>query len=1342
MGTKILCEIGFVEIPITIELAATCPTGQEPINSTNCSPCQVNTISNTVSTDLCSPCTEGKFSLEGASECTASSCPAGQEPSSPTECSKCQADTFSSTDSTKLCAPCAEGKFSIQEASECTAATCPAGQEPSSTTECSRCPANKFSNTMSTEPCAYCPIGKYSDYGSDECVLEVPPSIIVSGVCVPSGNYNGLYWPVQETESRRWYFKNDNDLFLYWDASCEGSGENYNAHRWILNDNLAMTSEGDDCRFDGYIESISMAPPVGNYTWKISCDFSIVDTELKIEAIVPIDRAINTVEKLFGAISKFGTLNRMRSGDRALVEAGTYRCVTGTESCHNFIKMYYTDQLFGSIACAGESLGCVIDGEDKRDIMWIDGTGSDKLTLRGIRFCRGNSMVTKPISYGGGLGLGKEAIVKLEFCSFDSCSAHQGGAIFLNGGTDLSSYGVSFTNNSATGQGRDIRNDGTLAILDTCPDEWTGLTTKGEPLDVSGRAALALGTPNSYTIGSCTVCPLGKANPRAWYDLSASLTCQTCTLGKYRSQSVASCTICSAGKYNNDEGTNGLLHADCTSCVAGKHLPDDGSTASSHDSDADCITCAAGKYSLAAAPTCVDCAKGKYLTNDHEQHSSDHDEEDDCIQCPTGKYNDITGSTSCKNCLEGKYLDFTGAIAETQCLSCAEGKHNNGVGLTTDCFFCASGKIAPSEGYHECTDCITGTYASSAGMTECIQCAEDTYSNEVGSQTCQQCDGTWADFKGAVECQKCPQYMTFNGTSCICQESFIREKDSRRCTCKAGETVVDGKCVACDDGRYKDQPGTKACSVCDADAIEGAFESIPGANKTSSASCACGFGKFAEAPDGDNPGKLNGICKVCADIELPEGVNCSKVGLTKATLPIVDGYWRSSKNDHDIVKCENLESCTHSSDEDLCAEGHTGPICSVCKDGFNKDTLGVCKSCGSAGVSVGFYALCGVLGITILYLVLRKKIGKEKLTLAAVTEGITRVTSDDKHWSQRLNTKAKILTSFYQIVSKFPSTMDIQYPDVYRIFATAVNNFFNLNSIGLISVGCFLPRSMYSFYGSFLVTAITPIIFCLILLVATLLQCRKLNPDAARKLTASRFGIFSGFLYLIFSSTTTMSFTAFFCTTYGADDTEYLIADRSIDCNSDFHKKFKLLSYVMILVYPIGITTIYTVELWKHRAAIQNSKTREEDPTIQHLVFLWRDYRAQYWWFEIYESFRRLSFAGLLVIFKPGGAPQLCFSLILAFISSLMYSTYQPFDRTEENTLAKTSSISIFLTLLAAILISLKDKFVEDYNDGFGVLLVTTKSVADGLNIEMGRKIKNANSKGGEGRENDDIIVL
>eukprot|EP00519_Triparma_laevis_P003885 CAMPEP_0182499918 /NCGR_PEP_ID=MMETSP1321-20130603/8025_1 /TAXON_ID=91990 /ORGANISM="Bolidomonas sp., Strain RCC1657" /LENGTH=96 /DNA_ID=CAMNT_0024704173 /DNA_START=21 /DNA_END=308 /DNA_ORIENTATION=+ len=96
-----------------------------------------------------------------------------------------------------------------------------------------------------------------------------------------------------------------------------------------------------------------------------------------------------------------------------------------------------------------------------------------------------------------------------------------------------------------------------------------------------------------------------------------------------------------------------------------------------------------------------------------------------------------------------------------------------------------------------------------------------------------------------------------------------------------------------------------------------------------------------------------------------------------------------------------------------------------------------------------------------------------------------------------------------------------------------------------------------------------------------------------------------------------MAFTTFLCTTYGDDETRYLIADRSIDCNSELHKKFKILSILMILVYPIGITTVYAYELWKHQEAIKDAQKRNTNENIQHIIFLWRDYRPEFWWFEI-----------------------------------------------------------------------------------------------------------------------------
>ncbi|GMI16870.1 hypothetical protein TrLO_g1700 [Triparma laevis f. longispina] len=243
---------------------------------------------------------------------------------------------------------------------------------------------------------------------------------------------------------------------------------------------------------------------------------------------------------------------------------------------------------------------------------------------------------------------------------------------------------------------------------------------------------------------------------------------------------------------------------------------------------------------------------------------------------------------------------------------------------------------------------------------------------------------------------------TNRNKKCICFDSFII--DDGKCACEAGKILVNGKCRECEDGRFKIQTGTDSCNVCDREVIKGALETIfLGANKTSATSCAYGKGKFSAPPDVDNPeSTLDLVCKDCSDINHPEGFDCSMIGLTLATLPLKDGFWRRAPDNHNIVECENLESCTHSSNHERCAEGHTGPICSVCMDGYNKDSVRICESCASTSVSIGFYVLLVILGITTLYLVLRKIFGKENLSISNVTQEITKVTSGDNHWSQRL----------------------------------------------------------------------------------------------------------------------------------------------------------------------------------------------------------------------------------------------------------------------------------------------------------------------------------------------------
>ena len=75
-------------------------------------------------------------------------------------------------------------------------------------------------------------------------------------------------------------------------------------------------------------------------------------------------------------------------------------------------------------------------------------------------------------------------------------------------------------------------------------------------------------------------------------------------------------------------------------------------------------------------------------------------------------------------------------------------------------------------------------------------------------------------------------------------------------------------------------------------------------------------------------------CKQCATIDGEKGVNCNSPGVTLASLPIREGYWRSSRESLTIHKCLCSEACVGatevSNSDDYCAEGYEGPCESPC----------------------------------------------------------------------------------------------------------------------------------------------------------------------------------------------------------------------------------------------------------------------------------------------------------------------------------------------------------------------------------------------------------------------------
>ncbi|GMH79533.1 hypothetical protein TL16_g08176 [Triparma laevis f. inornata] len=115
--------------------------------------------------------------------------------------------------------------------------------------------------------------------GFEICVSLKPPLLVVSGMCTSASGFNDVYEPMYKTASGRWYYKNDNGRYIYFDPSCDGRGGYPN--QWIFDNTAPLTTEEndlDDCTAGKYSGSGSkgcvpcVAGTFASSTSSASCD--------------------------------------------------------------------------------------------------------------------------------------------------------------------------------------------------------------------------------------------------------------------------------------------------------------------------------------------------------------------------------------------------------------------------------------------------------------------------------------------------------------------------------------------------------------------------------------------------------------------------------------------------------------------------------------------------------------------------------------------------------------------------------------------------------------------------------------------------------------------------------------------------------------------------------------------------------------------------------------------------------------------------------------------------------------------------------------------------------------
>ena len=204
---------------------------------------------------------------------------------------------------------------------------------------------------------------------------------------------------------------------------------------------------------------------------------------------------------------------------------------------------------------------------------------------------------------------------------------------------------------------------------------------------------------------------------------------------------------------------------------------------------------------------------------------------------------------------------------------------------------------------------------------QCIPCAKGTYRLGGTNRTeCLECPaGTYQPFLGGSECISCGA-GNYSANTLSCEPCQVGE------FCAAG-TQVGMRCPL-------------------------AHSTTLGRGARGEDDCVCQAGYFLG----------NSSCEVC-----PTGTDCSSVGVSVASLPLLPGWWRL-QNSTQLERCFATSNCTGGGNaNELCGVGYEGPFCGSCAAVQNGSryhrSVGRCKPCEGSVVPamIGVLLALGVL---------------------------------------------------------------------------------------------------------------------------------------------------------------------------------------------------------------------------------------------------------------------------------------------------------------------------------------------------------------------------------------------
>ena len=144
------------------------------------------------------------------------------------------------------------------------------------------------------------------------------------------------------------------------------------------------------------------------------------------------------------------------------------------------------------------------------------------------------------------------------------------------------------------------------------------------------------------------------------------------------------------------------------------------------------------------------------------------------------------------------------------------------------------------------------------------------------------------------------------------------------------------------------------------------------------------------------------------------------------------------------------------------------------------------------------------------------------------------------------------------------------------------------------------------------------------------------------------------FIFLVYPVVTNVAFDYHPCYDMCLSDTDpcpagesvrYLKADVSITCEGSDYDQLTVLAVFSIVLYPVLLLLVVAGLLWKARADIKSGMPSR---LKQQIDFLHREYRPGFYYWEVFEMFRRLVLVGLMLLMWSGSLFQIILGTLLS----------------------------------------------------------------------------------------------